>query len=230
MIMNWRAPLMRALPHNCFLCTRLAGAELLCGACRADLPRLPVTRCPRCAAFSSTGETCGACLRKPPAYEATIAAYAYRFPVDSLVQEYKYGRRLALAGWFAEALIEATRRLPRPDRIVAMPLSAARLRERGFNQALEIARGVGRALRVSVAMELCSKIRETQPQVELPWERRAANVRGAFACNERLDAERVAIVDDVMTTGASLNELSRVLKRAGAASVQAWVVARALPR
>ena len=116
----------------------------------------------------------------------------------------------------------------RADLIVPMPLSAARLRERGFNQAQEIARLVGRLRDTEVATHLCRRVMETPPQATLPWKARASNVRGAFVCDRDLSGARVAVVDDVVTTGATLNELARVLKRAGAAHVSGWSVARAV--
>ena len=116
----------------------------------------------------------------------------------------------------------------RVDVIVPMPLSAARLSERGFNQAHEIARVVGRATGTEVAGDLCRRVLETPPQAMLPWKARAANVRGAFVCDRNLEGACVAVVDDVVTTGATLNEIARVLKRAGAASVSGWSVARAV--
>ena len=114
----------------------------------------------------------------------------------------------------------------RPDCIIPMPLSAQRLRERGFNQSHEIARGLARRLHVQVADAACKRIRHTPPQASLPLDQRRANIRGAFECTMDLDGARVAIVDDVLTSGATLNELARTLLRAGAAEVTGWVLAR----
>ncbi len=116
------------------------------------------------------------------------------------------------------------------DFIIPMPLSPRRVRERGFNQALEIARFVSRMTGVPVLGDACRKVIETQPQAALPWKERAKNVRGAFVCDTDLGGKRVAVIDDVMTTGATLNELAKNLRRAGAVHISAWVVARTLPR
>jgi ComF family protein len=144
------------------------------------------------------------------------------------VQALKYRARLALAGFFASGL--ASRRLPKVDLILPMPLHPRRLAERGFNQALEIARGLGRDLGARVEPRGAQRVKDTAPQTELPYGERAKNVRGAFVCNLELTGKSVAVVDDVMTTGATLNELARVLKRAGAARVENFLVARTVPR
>jgi len=114
----------------------------------------------------------------------------------------------------------------RPDLILPVPLAAGRLRERGFNQALELARIIGRALDVPVDSGLCVKSRDTAPQTRLPWKTRRSNIRGAFVVLGNLDGCHVAVVDDVLTTGSTLSELSRNLKRAGASSVTGYVIAR----
>jgi ComF family protein len=150
----------------------------------------------------------------------------YGFPVDALIHAYKYGARLSIGPLLAAALArEASLDV---DAIVPMPLAAARLRSRGFNQAHELARCLARVLHLPVLADACRKVADTPPQAALPWNARAANVRGAFVCDIDMARKRVAIVDDVMTTGSTLDELARVLKRAGAAHVRGWIVARTL--
>ena len=209
---------------SCFLC-RGQARELLCGACDADLPRLARPLCPRCALESPRGELCGRCLSHAPAYDATQAALAYDFPADALVQALKFRGELALAPLLAALLAERLH-AERVDLVVPVPLSSARLRRRGYNQAAEIARHVpgGR-----LALTLCERTRDAPPQVELPYDARQRNVRGAFRCTRRLAGASVAIVDDVMTTGATLDEMARTLKGAGAERVVNWVVARTMP-
>jgi ComF family protein len=174
----------------------------------------------------ATGETCGACLTGPPAYDRICAAYAYAFPVDALIHSFKYRGNLALARVLAGPLAQAAS--PTVDALVPMPLSRARLRERGFNQAQELARHIARACNVPLLERACRKVADTPPQAALPWGERARNVRRAFVCDANLSGLRVAVVDDVVTTGATLNELARNLKRAGAVHVTGWVVARTL--
>jgi ComF family protein len=213
----------RLLGGSCFLCRGKADA-LLCAACDADLPRLGAELCPRCALASPAGAVCGRCLSQPPAYDATRAAFAYAFPADALIQALKFRGELALAPLLGNFLSKSISG-ERVDCVVPVPLSAARLRERGYNQALEIARGVAAAARAPLAPELCERRRETAAQMDLPLAERARNVRGAFHC-PRVVSGTVAVVDDVMTTGGTLDEVAAALKRAGAARVVNWVVAR----
>ncbi len=117
-----------------------------------------------------------------------------------------------------------------PDFIVPMPLHPARLRERGFNQALEIARGVSKKLSVGLLPSICRRIKDTPSQTGLPWKEREKNIRNAFTCEGDLRGSHVAMLDDVMTTGATLNELAKALRKSGAARVSGWVVARTLSR
>lgn len=217
----------RALPAHCVLCGAAALPRRLCEACDETLPRLPALRCARCALPLESGETCGACLRAPPLYDGVTTPFAYRFPVDALIQKYKYGPDLGLAPVLG-SLLGATS-CGEVDAVIPMPLGAARLRSRGFNQAQELARIAGRMAGLPLLAGACRKLAETPPQASLPWKERAANVRGSFVCDADLTGRSVAIVDDVMTTGATVNELARVLKRAGARTVHVWALARTLP-
>jgi ComF family protein len=172
---------------------------------------------------------CGACATRPPHFDATVAAWRYEFPVDRLVLALKFGRRLALAEPLGAGLAgQAGGR--RIDALVPMPLGRARLAKRGFNQALEIARHVARHAGLRLAPDLARRVRDTAPQTDLPHDERAANIRGAFECDAGVGGRALAVIDDVMTTGASLEELARTMKRAGAARVENWVVARTWPR
>jgi len=211
---------------SCFLC-RGAARGILCPACDADLPRLAGTLCPRCALPSPGSALCGRCLADAPRYDATVAALAYRFPADTLVHALKFRSQLALAPLMGDLLIEAIRE--RIDLVVPVPLSRERLRERGYNQAAEIARHVARERRARLELTIVIRERDTRAQADLPWSDRARNVRGAFRCERSLDGAAIAVVDDVMTTGATLDELAATLKRAGAARVVTWVVARTFP-
>jgi ComF family protein len=208
---------------SCFLC-RGKASGLLCEPCDADLPRLGTELCPRCALASPGGAVCGRCLTQPPAYDATQAAFSYAFPADVLIQSLKFRGELALAPLLGDFLSQKVSGIG-VDCLVPVPLSAERLRSRGYNQALEIARRVSAAAGTRLAPELCERSRDTAVQMDLPLEERAKNVRGAFRC-AGIVAGTVAVLDDVMTTGATLEEMAATLKRAGAARVVNWVVAR----
>ena len=215
--------LERLFGGSCFLC-RGAATDLLCPSCDADLPRLAAPCCPRCALPSPRGELCGRCLNEAPHYDATVAALAYEFPADVLVHALKFRGELAIAGLLGGLLSNQINTVE-IDRVIPVPLSSARLRERGYNQSVEIARRLGAQLDLA----LCVRERDTPAQMDLPYAERRRNVRGAFRCTRPLAGARVAVVDDVMTTGATLNEVASVLKQAGAARVVNWVVARTLP-
>lgn len=198
-----------------------------CEPCGAALPYLPAAHCPACALPTLDGALCGRCLKKHPHFDRTVAAFAYAFPLDQLVQALKFNEQLHLAESLADKLAE--RITARPDCIVAMPLHAARLRQRGHNQSLELARRVACRLDIPLAAHACRRVRDTPPQSTLKWKERGKNMRRAFHCAEDFSGKHVAVVDDVMTSGASLNELALALRRAGAREVSAWVVARTLP-
>lgn len=171
---------------------------------------------------------CGACLRHPPAFDAAQAALSYRFPVDAMLRRYKYSGLLAVADLIGGLLSVRTAHLTRPDLLIPMPLHPQRLQERGFNQATEIARGLSHRLIVPVASEACSRLRPTVPQAGLSLDERRKNLRGVFGCHLDLTGRHVVLVDDVMTTGASLDALARVVREAGASRVECWVAARTL--
>jgi len=203
---------------------------LLCLACERDLPRLGAEGlCPRCALPAPAGSPCGACLTTPPQFDATVAALAYRFPADVLVQALKFRGVLAVSALLGRVLARRVAGAARPDVLLPVPLSAARLRARGFNQSMEIARVVARSAGLPLWPSLCERGRDTAAQIELPLADRVRNVRGAFRCPHPLEGLAVAVVDDVMTSGATLDELARTLKASGASRVVNWVAARTFP-
>ncbi|MBS1142032.1 MAG: Phosphoribosyltransferase [Proteobacteria bacterium] len=215
------------LPGSCLLCGADSQSELLCTKCNADLPGLPSHLCPLCADQTTHGERCGACLKDTPHFDRTIALFHYDFPLDRIVHVLKYGHQLAVATWCSEQLATriATDEL---DLIVPLPLHPQRLIERGFNQSAEIARTLGKSLAIPVDHTNVLRTRPTPPQADLPHKDRKKNVRGAFECRADLTGRRLLLIDDVMTTGATVNECARVLKLHGAASITVAVIARAL--
>jgi ComF family protein len=221
--------LQGALPQACVLCAAASGNAMICNACAACMPTIR-DACPRCALASPGNAICGACLSKPLPLDATIAAWCYAFPADCLLHAFKYGGRLALAEPLADAVANAVRarRAPLPDCLVAMPLAPRRQRERGFNHAHEIARRVSSHFAIPLAHAL-RRTRDAPPQAGLTLRERARNVRDAFEAREGAAGRSVAIVDDVMTTGATLGAAARALRKVGAVRVDAWIVARTPP-
>lgn len=218
----------RRLEQDCLLCAGVSDGDIVCSACANDLPLLPKPGCPCCALPMPSGEICGRCLKKPPHFDAVQAVFAYDFPLDKLIQSFKYSHRLALGAYFGRQL--STLERVEADLIIPLPLHAERLRERGFNQALELARPLSRAWGIPIDATSCSRTRNTTAQALLPWRQRVKNIRGAFHCSTDLTGQRIVLIDDVMTSGASLNECARTLKLHGALEVTALIVARALPK
>lgn len=163
-------------------------------------------------------------------FSRTVAAFGYHFPLDKLIHAMKYGEQLALAHAFAQKLICRIDDTELPEFVIPMPLHPAKLRERGFNQSQLLAAHAARMLHIPLLSDACRRVRDTPPQSALPWKERQKNVRDAFRCDRDMSGKHVALVDDVMTTGASLNAFAEAVRKRGARRVDAWVVARTLPR
>lgn len=228
LLFNISSNIEQSLPAQpCLLCGAPSQSRAWCDACDAALPCLNTPHCPVCALPTFNGAICGHCLQQPPHFKCTVAAYSYAFPLDKLVLALKYGEKFYLANSLGAML--AQRVTVRPDCLVAMPLHPLRLRERGFNQSLQLARRIGQQLELPLLPYACRRVRNTPSQSSLPWKERNKNMRKAFSCSADVAGKHVAIVDDVMTTGATVNELALAIMNAGASEVSAWVVARTLP-
>ena len=208
------------------------GESRICAACRARFAA-PRPRCERCAIEVSSGvRACGACLTDPPPFDSTVAATTYGFPWDRVIGAFKFHGALDLTTALVDLMAGARTRdaSTTPTLLLPVPLSRQRLRERGYNQAWELARRLGRRVGCDTDRDLLLRIKDTPHQLTAPPERRAANVRGAFAIEPRrrseLQGRSVTVVDDVMTSAATASEIARVLRAAGAARVDVWIVAR----
>ena len=216
------------------LCTASKGGDIgLCAECLNGLPWHRQPHCPQCGLTSSFNQFCGHCLKSSPAFDLTRALFRYEYPLDAMLQRYKYTHLLTMANTLGQLMADSFIAGPdaiMPDVIIPMPLHQQRLQERGFNQAVEIAKVISKQLGLTLDTKSCIRVKLAPPQVSLPLKQRVKNMRGAFNCNSSMHGKRVALVDDVMTTGASLNELAKTVKSAGAAHVECWVVARTQPR
>jgi ComF family protein len=241
LLLRWARTLAcTLLPNSCALCGEEAG-RAVCTPCTLRHAAPGAARCSCCAnplgPTELPGQSCGACLAGQPDYDATVVAVDYAAPLDGLVLGLKFGARLPLAPWCADLLRDAVLARPGwplPDLLCPVPLGPRRLQERGFNQALEIARPLARAIGVPLQPRLATRAVETAAQSGVRPRERAANIRGAFeitpAMAEKIQGRHVGVVDDVMTSGHTLNELAATLKAAGAARVSNLVFARTPPR
>ncbi len=224
-------------PPCCILCGGTGHGRDLCDGCERDLP-WNEPACPRCALPVADGTSCGACLTQPPRWDGAFGLLRYRYPADALVKALKYGHRLAVGRMLGDLMAErladrvsgSGRRppAPLPGLIVAVPLHAARECERGFNQAAELARRVAAGLGVTLARDICRRVRDTPAQSGLDRRARRRNLRQAFVVRHPPGADHVAIVDDVVTTGATASALAMALRRAGVHRVEVWCAARAV--
>lgn len=222
---------------HCLLCGSTDhGQDLLCGSCQDEFVTLPPA-CRQCALplsqkEKSQGEdlVCGACQKSPPAHLLAYRFAAYEAPLDRLILQFKFQQKLAIGKKLGMlmALDIARRQLPLPDVLLPVPLHAKRLRQRGYNQALELARPIAANLKIPLDIQSCRRLKATEEQVGLSAKLRKSNLKGAFEVKGNFQDKRVAIIDDVMTTGSTVHELSQQLINAGANRVDVWVCARAV--
>jgi len=217
------------LPLRCLLCGAPGADGVdLCADCAAEMPRNRRC-CARCALPLATAATlCGECQQHAPPWDAAWAPFRYGWPLDRLESRFKFGRDLAAGRVLSGLWQREPHPAEPPSLLITVPLHRSRLRQRGYNQALELARPLARALGVPLRHDVLQRSRHTEAQTELDAVDRRRNVRGAFAlCPGLAPPAHVAILDDVMTTGATLAECASVLKRAGVPRVDVWALARA---
>lgn len=216
------------LPPSCIVCAGRAAHRDLCHDCAVTLP-WNLTCCARCALPLGVAATaCGACATEPPPWTRAVAPLTYEFPVDSLLRQLKFSRRLAHAHVLGQLLAEwiACHDISRPDLLIPVPLHWRRLLRRQFNQAEEIALPVARQLSIAMNAGIVRRHRHTPQQSGLTASQRRHNLRNAFVVNGDISQAHVALIDDVMTTGSTMTGVTEVLLRAGATRVDVWTVAR----
>jgi ComF family protein len=215
------------LPYRCLICgERGAGCDL-CRACRDALP-WNRRACARCGLpLAHAADACGLCLKNPPPFAGTHAALVYGFPLDRLLLRFKFHGDLAAGRLLSQLFCESLDDGELPEALVPVPLHGSRLRERGYDQALELAKFMARRTGVSLHRQTLRRVRDTARQSELGLAARQRNLRGAFAVAGEPLPKHVALIDDVMTTGATLRECATTLLRSGVERVDVWVIARA---
>ncbi len=216
------------LPGRCALCD-CSGSHPLCSACWKALPRLGPTRCRGCARPLSQPGLCGPCLRRPLSLQQIHASYHFDAPLSALIHRFKYRQRWADARLLARLMLEDVPDWPAGTLLLPIPLHPHRLRERGYNQAALLTRHLARTMQLPSSLTALQREHDTPQQQGLSRQERQRNLKGAFRVDSSQVAGRcVVLVDDVMTTGSTLDTASRALLRAGARQVEGWVLARAL--
>lgn len=219
------------LPYRCCLCNQDSKQALdLCKNCYLELPWHQQS-CQHCGRHSLT-TPCGECLQKPPPYQQVISAFDYEYPVDHMLIQMKYHNQLpyirVLAQCFVNKLIKSYPAPTLPDIIVPVPLHNTRILERGYNQSLELLKLIHKQLTQPILLDrtLCQRQRQTSSQTFLTAIERRRNMKSAFTVNSTIKDKHITIFDDVITTGATVNELAKTLIRAGAKRVDVWCIAR----
>ncbi len=221
-------------PSSCTLCGAPGMKHLdICEACHHSLP-INELACVCCAIPLAEGNigVCGQCLQHPPPYKRCIAAWRYEPPLDYFIQRLKFNKDLVFARLMAALFADKLSKLyekqeDKPDVIIPVPLHNKRLRERGFNQSVEIAKVISRQLHIPLDLTSCTRPKMTQPQAELPAAERKRNIKGAFAFSPAKSYRHIALIDDVMTTGHTINELSETIQKVCKSTIDVWVCARA---
>jgi len=213
---------------TCFFCLAKTNSAW-CADCENDF-MLREPSCPVCGRASHSNEICGNCLKQPPFFDTTETLFNYQFPTNHLIKAFKFNQRPELAKQLAKRFSEKIllqRFSVLPETIIPVPLHQQRQKERGYNQSLELARHLSKRLDTKINDSLCQRILNTQPQSTLPMKTRRKNVRGAFVLNKQEIPNHIAIVDDVITTGSTINEMASLFKKAGCEQIDVWAVARA---
>ncbi len=220
--------LNKLFPYACLLCRKTSNTAL-CSECVKELPWLG-SACPICAAPLATDAICGQCQLRKPLFDRTICLARYQLPVSYLIKQFKFHQGLAYGRACSQLLTaklqEYYRHHTLPEVIIPIPLAKARLRQRGFNQAVELAKPIGKQLHIPLDYKSCLRTRNTLPQTDIAAKARKQNVSDVFAMHNKNHYTHVALIDDVMTTGHTVNECSRVLRQTGIQTIDVWCIAR----
>ncbi len=228
---NW------VLPISCVLCGKvgIGSRPNICEPCSLELPTIP-NPCGQCGlplpTASLEGSLCGECLSHPPSYHLH-ALWSYQFPINQLILQLKFQHKLIYARLLGQHMANFsacyyTTGVPLPSILIPVPLHAKRLKERGFNQALEIAKPMSKRLNIPIHYTAVKRVKYTQAQMDLPLEERAQNIKAAFKVTTQELPTHVAVIDDVVTSGHTIATLCNELKKAGVKQIDVWCAARAI--
>ncbi|MBX2848254.1 MAG: ComF family protein [Acidiferrobacterales bacterium] len=217
-----------ALPKTCILCNKPVSQD--CPVCEYCYPNLPCERsaCIKCGTpFSAELDYCGRCIDDPPVFDRCFCAFEYKYPIDQQIKRFKYAERPELARDIALLLAKEIKnhQLERPDLLIPVPMHISKLRNRGFNQALELTKYLSLLLKIPYKKSIIVKHLATTPQAQLALNQRKNNIKGCFSYKKTTTAKHVAIIDDVITTGSTMAEITKILKRNGVDYIQVWGVA-----
>ena len=221
------------MPYHCILCKGLSKrTQDLCELCYHDLPVLDYA-CPQCANPLTETHLCGQCLAQEPPFSHTYALFRYQEPISRMILNLKFQEALVNARILGELLTEKIintwyRDKSLPKIIIPVPLHSVRLQQRGFNQALEIARPIARTLQIPLDVSSCRRSLATDPQATLHPSERKQNIKNAFQLLKPIPYQHIAVIDDVITTGHTINEFCRMLKKSGVRQIDVWCCARAI--
>lgn len=219
-------------PPRCLICNGSGQkGQDLCGPCARSLPWLKHA-CHQCALplpdDSGDALICGRCLKKKPFFDFSLSLFSFEKEIVTLIHQLKFHDKLAVSRLLGDLLADtAVRKLEKPECLLPVPLNKKRLKQRGFNQSIEISRSLGKAWDIPLEINLVNRTRDTQPQTGLDAKQRRKNIRGVYEITGAIKYSHVAIVDDVVTTGSTVNELARILKKGGVKKVSVYSIARA---
>ncbi len=237
--------LSNLFPSRCLLCQKTVISSSdnenieICAECLSALPHNDMS-CSRCAVplvVDVEGRLCGRCIKKPPAFDYVYSPLCYEEDVIRLVHQLKFSEKIAFSRTLGEIMLECWKletmknsnvdASSKPDYLLPVPLHKSRMRQRGFNQSIELSRVIAKKLNIPIEYDGVGRIRSTSAQTGLNAIQRRKNIKGAFKVVQKISAKRVLIIDDVMTTGSTVNELARILKKAGIEQVGVLCLARA---
>lgn len=212
-------------PQSCFLCGEIT-SQVICSHCLEILP-YRTTQCSCCAVPLTQNGICGQCLKQPPPYQRTQTVFLYDYPVDKIILSMKFNNNLALLKMLGHLMVQHLELDPRPDVLIPVPIHPKRLRDRGYNQSLELAKVIAQQTGIPLNYDACQRIKNTEHQIKLNASKRKENVRGAFQVEfVKPEWQHIIIVDDVMTTGSTVQELANMFKHAGIPRIDVWCCAR----